>query len=360
MSVPAIGSESFFLTSIWIGSLVLSEISLIVIIVLIFRRVVLDSTQKKQRVRKKEINTCFYAAFRSPVQLTAKSLPPVYKADYPLIVRCALDILRSMRGEDIKKIVDVLELWDLEPYVQNLTQSVRKGRQIQALTLLSYFSNESSLNTLLTFVSNRDMYVQIAALRGLARRGAIQHIGYITRSLARSGQTNTLILSDILHRFGGAAVSSLIELAKTNTNSEIRLAAIMALGSIGSLDAVNALIELVDDPDADIRAQSIAALGKIGDKRAGEVILRHLETDDTPVRVQAAQALGNMQMMASLPKLAAHLADDDWWVRFRAAESLYRFGDKGIAALKAFAGQQTPAGLISRQVLGELGGVNGI
>ncbi len=357
MPASAHASETFFLQLIWMGSLALSALSILVMIVLILRRISLENKGKVLAARRQEILRCFYAVLRSPVAVTLESLPRVKKEDHPLIMRGALDTLRTMQGEDTKRIVEVLKLWGMRPYLKRTADKGRKGRRIQAITLLGYFDDETSLDILLGHILDSDIYVQIAALRGLAQRGATQHIAQITHYLSQSGQTNTLMLSDILSRFGEVAVPSLLELASSHANSEMRMAAVIALGTIGSLQAVDTLIQLADDPEVDIRARAITALGKIGDNRAGEVILSHLEENDAAVRVQAAQALGGLQIMAALPRLAARLSDDDWWVRFRAAEALYQFGDKGIAALKSFSVQQNKTGLIARQVLGELGGI---
>lgn len=357
MPVSAINFETILLKAIWLGSLGLSLLSISVMVILILRRMNSERRKKYMLQRKQELMRYFYAALKSPVALTEKSLPVITKTDYPTVMRIALDMLRTLRGEEVQRIIRVLELWNLSPYLTRIVDSGRKGKRIQALTLLGYFADESSLAVLLKYVSHTDMYIQIAALRGLALRGATEHIPKILGSLTHSGQTNTLMLSDILQRFGTAAIPDLLALVQSKAKSEIRIAGIMALSSIGALQAVDVLMKLTNDPDSDVRAQAIAALGKIGDDRAADAMAAHLEEPEVSVRVQAAQALGGLQSLNTLPKLAACLADDQWWVRFRAAESIYQFGDKGIAALKAISAQDSNAGLIARQVLGEQDGI---
>ncbi len=308
-------------------------------------------------VRKQEITRCFYAALKSPVPLTTESLISVTDADRPIIMRAALDMLRFLRGNDIAHILSILALWHMQPYLERTIQKASKGRRIQAVTLLGYFTDHTSLDVLLHTMRDTNTYIQLAALRGLARRGSITHIKEIVASLTTTGQTNMLMLSDILQHFGTPAVAALIALANGNDiNSEVRLAALIALGSIGSLEAVTSLITLTTDANEDIRAQAITALGKIGDARASAAIIARLNEDTPPVRIHAAKALGMLQPVAAIPALAAHLSDPDWWVRFRAAEALYHFGDKGIAALQSFSNQPNESGLMARQVLAEFGG----
>ena len=202
MLVLAIVSETQLLHAMWTGSLALSLLSLFVMTYLILRRLAAQRLERKMAQRGKEISSCMYAALKSPIALTANSLPAVAGAEFPEVMRISLDRLRSLRGEDVHRTVELLELWNLPPYVRRVAESGRKGRRIQALTLLGHFSDDESLAVLLRQAGAGDTYIQIAALRALALRGAKQHIGQIVASISRSKKTNTLMLSDILHRFG--------------------------------------------------------------------------------------------------------------------------------------------------------------
>ncbi|ESQ85327.1 hypothetical protein ABAC460_23800, partial [Asticcacaulis sp. AC460] len=133
-------------------------------------------------------------------------------------------------------------------------------------------------------------------------------------------------------------------------------AAVMALGSIGAVEAVPALITLSEDAVTDVRAQAVAALGRIADPRGGAAMAGRLADQDPGVRVHAAQALGELHALPTLPALVGRLNDDDWWVRFRAAEAIYRFGDRGVAALKALSRQPGATGEMASQALLEFTG----
>ena len=355
MPVSATAFENHILFSAWAGALILSALSVVVLLALVLRRRIMEREAKAATQRKEELSRYFYIALKSTVPLTSGTLPPLAATDYPILMRTAVDLLRSVRGDDVRRVIEVLNAWHMLPYLHNTAHHGRKGKRIQALTLLAHFSDEASFALLLTYITDPDIYVQIASLRGLALRGATGHIDQIVKSLTFSGQTNTLMLSDILQRFGTPAVFPLLTLARSDARTEIRLAAIMALGAISSLRSVTDLIKLASDPNADIRAQVISALGQIGDGRAAPVVAQHLEDPDANVRLQAVQTLGRLQNIATLPQLSGRLADEEWWVRFRAAEAVHRFGDKGIATLRAFSGHDNPAGVIARQVLAEHG-----
>lgn len=357
MPASVIGFEnSSFLHLLWAGSLLLISMSLLIMVMLIVRRVIEQYREKRMIKIRQDISRCFMAAMVSPVALTKTSLPAIKPAHYPFIMQRTLDTLRNLRGEDTSRIIAVITLWNMPDYLYKVAGSGRRGRRIQALTLLGYFSDAESLHALLHYANDEDMYVQIAALRSLALRGATGYIDQIVEILAHSAHTNTLMLHDILQRFGEPAVPALIALATASAaKREVRQAALMALGSIGSLQAVDTLITLTNDADEEIRAHAIASLGNIGDIKAAEAIVHHMDETSVAVRVKAAQALGKLQSDATLPHLAASLSDDEWWVRFRAAEALYCYGDKGIAILQAYSTQSNDAGIIANQILAEHG-----
>jgi HEAT repeat protein len=298
-----------------------------------------------------------YAYLNSGMTFTKESLPTVTPNHYPLIMRIALDVSRSLKGEELQRIVQLLELWDMAEYINQTAFKGSRGKRIQALSTLSHYRDARSYRTLMAHADHPDMYIQIAALRGLAMRAPASDVPQIVQKVIHgdSSMRNSLMLSDILRLFGDQVVPDLITLVRSQAHLEVRLAGVMALGTIGSRDAVDMLIELVQE-EGPLRARAIASMASIGDERAAYAIAAQLESDVPAVRIQAVIALGKMRVMGTLPDLAVRLADDNWWVRFRAAEALYRFGDVGVASLVAMSAQNNQAGLIAKQALGEFMG----
>ena len=357
MSVSAIVSEASVLRAIWMGTAALCAASFFVMVVLIVRRAWLDTRSQRRQALRQSLSRFILAALKSPVPLEASAMPRVMPADQPVLVRLALDMLRNLRGRDAMRIVDLLRLWRLDDFLYTAARKGSKGGRIRAVTLLGHFYDKASLDLLLDMVDDADLDVQLAALRALAARGATGHMEAVVEALSHSTQSNTLLLHDILQRFGRGAVPGLRQLARSDARDEIRVAAIMALGSIADLDAAPDLAVLSRDPAATVRAQAVAALGRLGDPASAAPVLACLDDAEAPVRVQAVQALGRLRPLKALPALAARLDDADWWVRFRAAEALYRFGDRGIAALSAYGRRPGQAGEMARQALLEFGGV---
>lgn len=356
MPVSVIVSEDMILRGIWMGALVLCVLSFFIVSMLIVRRVFQDSKARRTAIRRKELSRFLYAAIKSPIALTETSVPKLSQDDVFAALQVALDMLRALRGQDANRIIDILALWRMSERLESVVEHSGKGRRIQALTLLGYIQDDNALDIMLASAEDTDIYVQMAALRGLAKRDEIEHLPFIVDCLSKASNTNTFLLADVLKHFGKPATPYLLQLANLDAEVEIRLAAIMAVGFIGALDSVDGLIILTKDESLDVRAKAIAALGRIGDRRAAEAILANIESEDDAVRIQVIRALGRIREISAMPKLHQALSDDNWWIRYRAAEALFQFGSKGQALLRAVSKEKDNAGIIASQVLGELEG----
>jgi HEAT repeat protein len=108
---------------------------------------------------------------------------------------------------------------------------------------------------------------------------------------------------------------------------EVRCAAALALGDLGDLEAVDALLKQLDDAHAEARQAAIIALGKLGNRAAVAPLLRALTDGPPDVRFQAARSLAELDPERAFEPLCAALRDPDAEVRESAAEALSVVGD---------------------------------
>lgn len=99
-----------------------------------------------------------------------------------------------------------------------------------------------------------------------------------------------------IYKLGSFGVNGLlIQVLKDQTqNSTVRVSAAFALGSLGNEEAVEPLIQALNDTDPNVRAEAAIDLGDIGDKRAVEPLIRALKDDNSRVRDYASQGLGEI------------------------------------------------------------------
>ena len=139
--------------------------------------------------------------------------------------------------------------------------------------------------------------------------------------------------------------------------TNVRLNIARALGKIGSVDAVPALIQLLQDQDEDPRVRLNAdwALGKIGvpeaikaveyagQGRKAKKLIKELQDQNPEVRANAVRTLGQIGERAknAVPTLTLALQDKDINVRASAIRALKEIGTLGaLNAVKEYESRQ--------------------
>ena len=160
------------------------------------------------------------------------------------------------------------------------------------------FRTFSSLNTISSNVSARE------------KAGALRRIG---------GQSAVLVVEDVLARLD-------------DPDEDVRREAALALGRIGSTEAVDALLERLTDPESDIKTAAATALGMINDPRAFGPLLEALGNADREIRRAAALALGESRAQDAVAELRRLLErDPEPRVFVAALRALTMLGDTSAA-----------------------------
>lgn len=129
--------------------------------------------------------------------------------------------------------------------------------------------------------------------------------------------------AEVLQTFG---TSQLLAMARTGDS---RVSATRALGRVGGPRAVQALIELLGDPDADVRRSAARALGMAGADSAELVLLKQIATEpEQQVKRALVLALGQIGSDASIASLTRLL--DEPGLAESAAITLGRLGIRGV------------------------------
>jgi HEAT repeat protein len=159
--------------------------------------------------------------------------------------------------------------------------------------------DEPAIAILIGKIASGDTAQQVAAAQELVERAAYQAIPALT------GMGNS-------------------------SDAAVRSTAAAALGALGVNDPVvagQALLSLLDDPEAIVRSEAVDALGVLRYKPAAGPVRSLLTGDADPiVRAAAAETLGDLGDPDAVPELEMALADPDAAVRGYAANSLGLLG----------------------------------
>ncbi len=285
-------------------------------------------------------------AIEALVKLGKSGTGPLLEAmRHPSTAQCAARVLAKTKdAQALDPLVTALK--DADPLV-------RRGAAI-GLGALGDRRAVKPLTELL--LEDPDPYVRADAAQALCSIGGVrlevwkaaltdsesQVRIYAVRALGKVGATEALIgalkdkSSSVRHQAismlstGGDrdAVPPLIAmLGDKRENKSIRGNVAGALGWLHDRRAVKPLISALKDEHAIVRSNATWALGRMKDPQAVDPLCRVLSDKKPDIRVRAAIALRDIRDKRAVAALVKALRDPDWEVALRAADALGRIGD---------------------------------
>jgi HEAT repeat protein len=247
------------------------------------------------------------------------------KAVDALIVACRDrdGAVKSAAAEALGKIGDATAIPALVKLFRDTSKIVRETAGTALVAI-----GEPSIDPLIDCLADKDFVVRCHGARALGGMTTDYQIG---RAWAKNAKV----------------VDALIAALK-DPDRAVREDATIALGMIGSPQAIDALIEAMKD--GAVKRHAIMSLGMIGDARALPAVMAALKgkgirQDGTPtpgcivseeafIKEAAATALGHFRDPRVIPDLIMLLKDQN--LRERAAPSLVLIGDTAIEPLVSF------------------------
>lgn len=281
-------------------------------------------------------------------------------AEDPAFLDALIDVRNAVSGPELATLRQIVSRHGVVArQVARLRSPFPLGRRLRAAVALAEIGDESSAPVLMEHLGDREPEIRIQAARGLGR---IQWTPAIDRIVWRFSVETPWVsarFSDTLITFGSKAtwpllayvrinhrhetegpklalrtlaqiedreaVRPILEILQQSQNLEIRIAAIEALGELGSPQAVWALSDMFVAPEWELRAKAATALGRIGDTMATPLLMSGLHDPQWWVRRNSAAAIARLP--AGIGKLYEALHDGDEFAADAAAEALTDVGE---------------------------------
>ncbi len=240
-----------------------------------------------------------------------------------------IDLRNTMAGPEIDTLAGIIDRYGLvKRQAARLRSRFPLGRRLRAAVSLAEMGDDSSAPVLLEFLNDREPEIRIQCARGLGRMHYTPAIDEIIHRFGKESPWVRSRFADTLVGFGSGAVWSLLAYIRVNHDhdeDEAVVEAIRVLGTIGDGEVGPALTDLLDDFEgSELKIAAIDALGYIGGPLAVNPLVGHLTSDDWRLRAKAAHSLGEIGDPMANPALRAGLEDENWWVRRNSAASLGR------------------------------------
>ena len=134
------------------------------------------------------------------------------------------------------------------------------------------------------------------------------------------------VVMDLI-QFGETAIDPLIALLMDD-DADVRVHAATALGWVGGEEAIRPLLVALNDSDTQVRRYAARAMCWVVDKSAVEGLIQALEDEDNYVRCYAARALGWSQDARAIEPLSELLNDESTDVRQYVTTALVDLGQQ--------------------------------
>jgi HEAT repeat protein len=210
-----------------------------------------------------------------------------------------------------------------------------------AADILGQIGDDRAVEPLVARVRQGDREVRAAAMDALKRIGDARAIMPLIAVLRDQDQGESIRdgAAKALATIGFPAVKPLVATLLDDDDDLVCIGAAKALGKIGSTEAVEPLIDTLQDgtdQNWEVRTAAVEALGEIRDDRAVEPLLTALQDEIQKVRLAAVRALGMIGHSRAVKPLLHILEVGREDEREAAAEALGAIGDqRGVEPLKA-------------------------
>jgi HEAT repeat protein len=246
-------------------------------------------------------------------------------------------LVPKLRGGDRELLVDILRRRGTIDDARRGTRSIRPIRRLRSVELLGSLGLAENLPDLAPRLKDRNSDVRRAAVRAMGRTASADAVPALLEVL----DSDTRLVADhsltlALVRVGPAAVPALTE-ALTTGGPRARSAAASVLGWLADSQAVAALTIAADSEDSQVAMAAIEALGRMDSPAAAQPLRDRLARHEpSHVRTAAAHALGRLGHPAAVDHLADLLWEEHDLAR-TAAMSLNQLGPAGREVLEAHA-----------------------
>lgn len=300
----------------------LAALECVLLVTIVVLRVLLRRNQR----RVEQLRPAAELAIAGYLAADATAQPGTQPAERAIWRDVTLEAMSDLRGSERAALARLLD--DLG-YVTEAASDLRSRRRAvrrRGAETLAAIANAEALDALAVGLRDRDVRVRMTCARALAEANGEERIPEIVMAVTRDVRAAPGAVADIVLALGHEHPDALDQLLQPDAPAvvrsiamavigELRLtqhaarlrealvsgdghqtAAARALGMIGDIEAVPALIVLIEDeartPTA--RMAAVAALGSIGDPSAVEAVAALGRNDDWSLRTAAAQALGGL------------------------------------------------------------------
>jgi len=247
-----------------------------------------------------------------------------------------IDYLKDLTGSSRVKLLEAAQALGLvEKNLRDLNAIQWAKRDLAAMRLGIYAVPET-VPELVKRLRDQRMEVRYTAARSLGMIGSPQAIEALVEILDQPELLDTPRVLEIVQSMEGQVSGPLKQmLSSPDHQPAAKLLAIDLVGDLRDYSMLDLLHEILNSSDKEKVVRAIKAIGKIAAPQSVEEILNLVHDRSWEVRAQAMKAIGLLEIKEGIPFLVEGMSDRAYWVRRNAADALVTFDELGCEALQA-------------------------
>ena len=239
----------------------------------------------------------------------------------PRIKIAAIEVFDTLEYFDpLDDVLEIITDWEVED----------SSLVVRAIDYVSHERNDLIADSILPLTDVIDAAIARAAVQAIGRVGSEIHA------------------DALLERF-----------ESSDFETDLKPTIILAFGELKSNTVVDALIDILDNPDEDMtwRRYACDSLGKIADPRAIPAIERALVDEDAMLRAYAVSSIRYFEDQNIAPALMQGLRDSFWRVRVSAARALGELGAESALPILGFKARMDPETNVREEAIRAIGSI---
>lgn len=316
-----------------VAVLVIFTVNALLLMALVLLKVIHRHRMHDHDARRKS-----YLGLLSRCLSFANNTEPITEAiaEDPAFLDALIDMRNAISGDEVSTLHRIVNRHGvIERQRRHLDSPWLLGRRLRAAVALAELGDESSADTLMAHLDDREPEIRIQCARGLGRIRWTPAIDEIVSRFNEEIPWVRVRFSDTLVGFGTKATSPLLAYIKINHRFDHRgpALALRTIAQVQDDQAVSPLLELLDESlHLEVEVATIETLGELGSPEALPALEQRLRASRWEIRAKAASSLGGLGNPSAISHLVEAMRDENWWVRRSAAGAIARLPD-GVAAL---------------------------
>ncbi len=217
-------------------------------------------------------------------------------------------------------------------------------RRLAAAQKLGVMRSRRATDRLADSLNDTDREVRLASLRALGEIGDPKSYDRLLAAMEEVTRWEPMLIAEVVLQVGSAMTDPILSRMQATNDETLKTGYVRLLGLLRESSTVASLLPLLAVDHPSLRLETVRALGEIGDSRVTSSLLPYLDDSNAEVRAATVEALGRIgdDHNDVVRLLRQRLADVNRPVRYEAALALATSGPAGHSLLEDAARDNDP------------------